>query len=113
MDQFTQFSLSDWSAELVYSAAVLRDNPQEFAIRHGVTFTRSADDLDAFDAACVTIGRDHRIALIRYVRSPLPGTTVMLDSDIPKACAAWAAFKQCFEIRDNDCLRIDASLRAN
>lgn len=110
LNQFRQASIKEWPPQLIYSGAVLRDNPDRLSGSLAVTFERSFDDLGQFEIVILIADTGHQIALIRYVDSTLPGTTVMLDRDILKASAAWYAFRRHFAIKDDDCLTIDSAL---
>jgi hypothetical protein len=59
--------------------AVVAWEPSQFA-KHGVRFTRGADNLDEVQWALLLVGR-HQVLLQRHSGSPTPGTEVLAPAD--------------------------------
>jgi hypothetical protein len=62
------------ASEPLRPIAVLRLEPQDFTSRFGVEFEEGSDDLDFTRSALIELDSGLVAGLVRYARSPEPGT---------------------------------------
>jgi hypothetical protein len=68
-----------WPGGIDKPIAVLRADPAELSRRYKVRFSPGQDDLDEFHEAGLKLKSGRQVLLMRYQRSPGPGTTVSVD----------------------------------
>lgn len=78
---FEQVSRGRWPTGIDKPIATLRAEPEEIARRYPVRFTRGHDELDGFHEVGLRLRSGRNVLLMRYLRSPGPGTTVSVDAD--------------------------------
>ena len=77
--KFEQVDVGRWPSGIDKALAVLRLEPEELEPRYGVRFTPGRDDLDEFREAGLRLHSGRPVLLLRYQRSPGPGTMVSID----------------------------------
>lgn len=75
----------EWPEGLSKAVAKLSLEPSQLTAQFGIEFFDDRDDLDAFRAALLLLGEGREYALIRYWRSPEPGTEIWIREDCPDA----------------------------
>ena len=108
--RFHQGPLTEWPPHVYYGIGILRQEPDELQEKHGIVFTDTADDLDAFKAALIVVPSDYYFVLKRRAHSPGPGTPVLVDHRIKDKSDHFRKFKAALGYRDRDFLSIDESV---
>src|SRR5688572_642327 len=73
-----QLPLKEWPKGLEEDALQVALGPEEIERRSNLSFESGRDSLDDFLGAVVDLGNGKSFAFQRHVRSPTPGTTVLL-----------------------------------
>jgi hypothetical protein len=82
--------------------AVLRLEPEDFTSRFGVEFEEGSDDLDFTRTALLRLGSGLEAGLLRYARSPEPGTELHAVAESVEAESALHDFLTEFGLDQND-----------
>ncbi len=77
-----------------WEVAVLKSMPSDLSQRFGIEFERGLDDLDYYLLAAIDDVRVGQVWLWMYERSPMPGTTVIVDAAVRRDTALAAVRRQ-------------------
>jgi hypothetical protein len=90
-----------WPGGIDKPIAVLRADPAELSRRYKVRFSLGQDDLDEFHEAGLKLKSGRQILLMRYQRSPGPGTTVSVDR-LDDATDALRELRETLQLRSRE-----------
>lgn len=108
--KFVQVYDGRWPSGIDKALAVLRLEPEDLEPRYGVRFTPGCDDLDEFREAALRLHSGRPVLLMRYRRSPGPGTLVSID-DGDDASEALEELRDALELPARDLTWISDEVR--
>ncbi len=74
-----QQPIGPWPIGLSCVAATVRLEPEELTERLGIEFAESHDELDQLKAAIVELQSERRVAFVRHLGCPEPGTEIWVE----------------------------------
>ncbi len=77
----TTIDPSEWPTSETRPIAVLALDPEDIEKRFSLKFHEDRDDLDSLRLSVIRLPSGRMIGLVRYDRSPDPGTTLFADQD--------------------------------
>ncbi len=78
-ERYTQVDSGEWPTSQNRPIAVVAFEPDVFEERYGLKFAIDSDDLDSLRLAVVQLPSGNVVGLVRYDRSPEPGTMLFAD----------------------------------
>ncbi|MBI2764776.1 MAG: hypothetical protein HYX53_02565 [Chloroflexi bacterium] len=94
-----------------WDIGILKANPEDLASRFGIEFAEDSDDFDRFALAALDGDAVGQLWLFRYLRSPGPGTEVLVDVTVSRTDAL-AAVKRTLGLSRKDFLWINPEPRS-
>lgn len=96
-----QDRIENWPTGVNFPALVLRMSPVDFDKKLGLKFETELDGLDYFDASVLRINGSPFV-LRRHHGAPLPGTTLLIDSQSASKLNLVSLFKEAFQLSEAD-----------
>jgi hypothetical protein len=84
---FEQVPRRPWPSRRAETVGLLALEPNDFTDRFGVQFVDDYDNLDFYKEAMIRLPSGRLVSLVRYLRSPSPGTEIKASADDDAAAA--------------------------